>query len=216
MPVVTLLTFGLSALAALAVALLVRRLLPATGDSRRLLDRATMEQALTRLGELAAAEGHTLTLIVVGGAAMVLNYQSRDATQDVDAFFVTPPEARETRTWAATVATELRLPTDWLNDGAKGFMQGISYGPLLIDALGIKVYQISPEQLLAMKLSAWRSAQDINDATTVLADLVRQYPNKSALWNAMAPYTVHLKAQYAFEELWERTYGVTDPPVDLD
>jgi hypothetical protein len=86
MPFTTPLIFGLVALAVLVVVLLVRRFLPGVGDSRRLLDRATMEQALVRLGELAAAEGHTLTLIVVGGAAMVLNYQARRSTQDVDAF----------------------------------------------------------------------------------------------------------------------------------
>lgn len=216
MPFTTPLTFGLVALAVLVVVLLVRRLLPDPGDSLRGLDRATMEQALVRLGELATANGHTLTLIVVGGAAMVLNYQARRSTQDVDAFFVTPPEARDTRAWAATVAIELGLPADWLNDGAKGFMQGISYGPLLIDAPGIKVYQISPEQLLAMKLSAWRSAQDIGDASTVLSDLVRHYPNKSALWQAVEPFVVHMKAQYAFEELWERTYGNTDISSDSD
>lgn len=208
--------FGLVALALLAVVLLVRRWLPEPGDSQRPFDRATMEQALTRLGALAAAEGHTLTLIVVGGAAMVLNYQARLSTHDIDAFFVTPPEARATRAWAKTVAIELGLAADWLNDGAKGFLQGISYGPLLIDAPGITVYQISPEQLLAMKLSAWRSDQDISDAATVLADLVQHYPSKPALWHAVAPYTIHLKAQYAFAELWERTYGDTDSPSDPD
>jgi hypothetical protein len=166
-----------------------------------------MEQALVRLGELAAADGHTLTLIVVGGAAMVLNYQSRYATQDVDAFFVTPPEARATRAWAITVATELSLAADWLNDGAKGYMQGISYGPLLINAPGIKVYQISPEQLLAMKLSAWRGEQDAGDAAVILHALATQYGDKAAVWNAIAPYVTHIKAQYAFNELWEDDYG---------
>lgn len=207
MPGVTPLVFGLVALVLLAVFLVTRRWLPPTGDSRRLLDRAIMEQALVRLGELAAADGHTLTLIVVGGAAMVLNYQSRYATQDVDAFFVTPPEARATRAWAKTVAAEVGLDADWLNDGAKGFMQGISYGPLLIDAPGIMVYQISPEQLLAMKLSAWRGEQDEADAAVILDDLVAQYRDKAAVWNALAPYVTHIKAQYAFDELWEDDHG---------
>jgi predicted MFS family arabinose efflux permease len=81
MPVTSPLIFGIVAVVLLAVMLLVRRLLPAAGDPRRLLDRATMEQALVRLDELAAADGHALTLIVVGGAAMVLNYQARRATQ---------------------------------------------------------------------------------------------------------------------------------------
>lgn len=31
--------------------------------------------------------------------------------------------------------------------------------------------------------------------------------NKDALWQAVAPYAISLKAQYAFEELWERIYG---------
>lgn len=50
----------------------MRWLLTGPDDSRTGLNRATMTQALTRLGELAAADGHTLTLVVVGGAAMVL------------------------------------------------------------------------------------------------------------------------------------------------
>ncbi len=203
-------------LATLTVVLVASRFLLGAGDARRGLDRAIMIQALTRLGALAADQGHTLTLIVVGGAALVLRYQARLSTQDVDAFFVTPPERRETRAWATVVARELGLPADWLNDGAKGFMQGMSYGPLLLDAPGIKVYQISAEQLLAMKLSAWRSQQDIDDATTVLVDLVAQYRTKDDLWIAVAPYTTALKAQYAFEELWERLYGNSNDNFDHD
>ena len=171
------------------------------------LTRDMIIHALTRLGELAYSEGQTLTLVVVGGAALVLRYNTRVSTQDVDAFMETPPERRATRAWAATVAQELGLPSDWLNDGAKGFMQGVSYGPLLIDAPGIQVYQISSEQLLAMKLSAWRNQQDINDAGVVLGDLAPSYGSKEAVWKAIAPYVIGLKAQYAFEELWERLYG---------
>jgi hypothetical protein len=197
----------LAALTFAKVVLGTRFLLTGSGDSHKGLDRATMTQALIRMGELAAAHGHTLTLIVVGGAALVLRYNARLATQDVDAFFVTPPERHETRAWAAIVARELGLPADWLNDGAKGFMQGVSYGPLLIDAPGIQVFQVSSEQLLAMKLSAWRSQQDIDDAGVVLGELVGRYGSKGDLWDAVAPYVTALKAQYAFEELWERLHG---------
>lgn len=118
-----------------------------------------------------------------------------------------PPERRDTRAWAEAVAREQGLPTDWLNDGAKGFMGTVTYGPLLIQAPGILVYQVSSEQLLAMKLSAWRDQQDQADAETVLRDLAPNYGNKDSLWRAVAPYVNHFKAQYAFEELWERVYG---------
>lgn len=198
-------------LAALAVLLLVlllaRRLLSGSGGSTTGLDRAMMTQALTRLGSLAQAEGHTLTLVVVGGAAMVLHYNARISTKDIDAFFLTPPERRETRRWAAQVAREINLSNDWLNDGAKGFMQGITYGPVLLEAPGIKVYQIGTEQLLAMKLSAWRDLQDRQDAEKIMADIAPQYANKDALWQAVVPYVTELKAQYAFDELWERLYA---------
>jgi hypothetical protein len=58
-----------------------------------------------------------------------------------------------------------------------------------------------------MKLSAWRSQQDIADAATVLNELASLYSGKEALWNAVAPFVVNLKARYAFDELWERLYG---------
>lgn len=196
---------AVAAVVSLLFALLVatRRLLTGPSGSPAGLNRATMVQALTRLGVLAQAEGHTLTLVVVGGAAMVLRYNARLSTQDVDAFFVTPPERSETRMWAERVAREIGLPIDWLNDGAKGFMQGVTYGPLLLEAPGIKVFQVGSEQLLAMKLSAWRGELDEADAVVVLGELTQRYLNKEALWNAIAPYVTHFRAQYAFEELWE-------------
>ena len=51
-------------------------------------------RALERLGQLAVADGYTLHLVVVGGAAMVLGYDARQSTQDIDALFLPPPEAR--------------------------------------------------------------------------------------------------------------------------
>lgn len=144
---------------------------------------------------------------MVGGAALVLHYNARVSTLDVDAFIMTPPERSATRAWAAVVAHEQGLPADWLNDGAKGYMQGVSYGPLLIEASGIRVYQVSSEQLLAMKLSAWRDEQDEKDALVVLNELVLQYVSKEALWETVRQYTTHLKAQYAFDTLWEELDG---------
>lgn len=198
----------ISGIALVVVLILVAgRLVLSRSSNLNPLSRDQIIQALTRLGELAQADGHTLTLVVVGGAALVLRYNARMSTQDVDAFFMTPPERRHTRAWADVVARELGLPSDWLNDGAKGFMQGVTYGPLLIDMPGIRVFQVRSEQLLAMKLSAWRDEQDEDDAQTVLRDLAQTYASKDALWSAVAPYATNLKAQYAFEELWEDMYG---------
>ena len=54
-----------------------------------------------------------------------------------------------------------------------------------------------------MKLSVWRNEQDFNDAAVVLRDLAQTYNDRALLWNAIAPYATNVKAQYAFQKLWE-------------
>ena len=92
-----------------------------------------------------------LRLVVLGGAAMVLGYNARQATHDIDALFVPPPDAKVVRGWVRTVARERVWPDDWLNDAAKGYLKGLSEGPILFRAPGITVTQPAAEQLLAMK-----------------------------------------------------------------
>jgi hypothetical protein len=62
-----------------------------------LIDRDQIVAALERLGELALAEGESLQIVVVGGAAMVLGYNARQATHDVDAVFLPPSDAATVR-----------------------------------------------------------------------------------------------------------------------
>jgi len=121
-----------------------------------LLDRQDIVAALTRLGQLAAADGCTVRLALMGGAALVLGYNARQSTQDVDAFFLPPPEAGVIRGWSARIARENGWPEDWLNDAAKAYLTTVSEGPILFEAPGIIARQIAAEQLLAMKLCAWR------------------------------------------------------------
>ena len=49
------------------------------------LSRAQIENALSHLGRLALQEQTTIELLVMGGAAMVLGYQARESTHDIDA-----------------------------------------------------------------------------------------------------------------------------------
>jgi hypothetical protein len=174
-----------------------------------LLTRQDMISALERLGQLAAADSYTLHLMVVGGAAMVLGYNARQSTHDIDARFLPPPEAHVVRAWAKVIAREYGWPDDWLNDAAKGYLMGFSSGPVLLEAPGIEVRQPAVEQLLAMKLCAWRDDLDIADASRLLTDLTPG-SNRVDVWQRLMPYLVpgrELKAQYAFEDLWESVYG---------
>ena len=147
-------------------------------------------------------------IIVVGGAALVLLFQARDSTKDVDAYFV-KPEASEIREAVARVADRMELPTDWLNDAAKGYLIGITTGATLYKSHYLLVRAASNEQLLAMKLAAWRDAIDRDDARLLLS---RMSGSAEEIWASITPFIAphHLdKASYAFEDLWETLHGTS-------
>ena len=172
-----------------------------------ILTKEEIIEALERLGELAKQQGNQIELLLVGGAAMVLMYNARPSTRDVDALILSPREARITRELAKQVSQEQNLPEDWLNDGAKGYLVGLSQGPVIFSAPGIVVKSPAVTQLLAMKLSAWRDDVDIEDARRLLQELTGK---QEKVWEQVEPYLVpgdELKAQYAFLDLWESTYG---------
>lgn len=171
--------------------------------------REEIQDGLKRLGELAQAQGLHIRLTLVGGAVMVLGYQARQSTRDVDAVILAPKEARLVRALARQVAEENDWPEDWLNDGAKGYLVGISEGPVLFSAPGIETRAPALEQLLAMKLSAWRDDLDISDARRLMQE-IKSGREKDEIWQSLEPYLVpgdELTAQYAFLDLWESLYG---------
>lgn len=172
-----------------------------------LINRQELIVALTRLGQLAEEKGGRVELALVGGALMVLLYETRDSTRDVDVIILAPGEAAIVRGLACVVADELGWPGDWLNDGAKGYLIGLSPGPTVFAAPGIEVWRPSTAQLLAMKLSAWRDDVDIADASCLLRELPG---SRDDIWQTVERYLTpgnELKAQYAFADLWETIHG---------
>lgn len=171
--------------------------------------REEITEALERLGELASAQGVQLDLVMVGGALMVLVYGTRQSTRDVDVTILAPREAGVVRRFAKTVAVEHGWPEDWLNDAAKGYLVGLSEGLVVFSAPGIEVRTPSVPQLLAMKLSAWRDDVDISDARRLLQEIGPE-AKREAVWEQVKDYLIpgtELKAQYAFQDLWEALYG---------
>lgn len=147
--------------------------------------------------------GTDCQLAVVGGAALVLKYRARDSTKDVDA--VALPEDRKAAVAKAarTVAEGIGLPADWLNDGAKGFMQGLELTEPVWEGKALVVRTASDDQLLAMKLCAWRDDIDIGDARLLLSKLSG---SREEIWGRLRCFLIpgrDLRAQYALEDLWE-------------
>ena len=120
-----------------------------------MLDKETTFRALQRLAELAREKEIHLSLTIYGGTVMMLAYDCRAATKDIDAIFH-PPEV--VAALLAQVARELALPEDWMNDGVRPFVatreERIAFAELAIP--GLVITRPSPRYLLAMKCLAGR------------------------------------------------------------
>ena len=138
---------------------------------------------------------------------MVLLFAARESTKDVDAFSLEPEAQARISEAARRVAAALELPDDWLNDGAKGYAHGLSPGPMLLNTPTLRVRTVSAEQLLAMKLSAWRDDLDVEDARRLLQECGEA---RERVWEHVERHIIpgrELKARYAFDDLWESQHG---------
>jgi len=175
--------------------------------SPKLLTVESINAAFSCLSERLAEDGDDGELVIVGGAAIALTLGGREATRDVDGY-ISKPEAARMRAAAERVAARLGLPTDWLNDGAKGYMLKIDLGPIVFRSPSLMVYAASSLQLLAMKLWAWRDDQDIEDAGRLLAAVLAEHPGltQQELWAKLEqflPAAERLKPSYALDDLWQ-------------
>lgn len=134
----------------------------------RQFTQASILQALQALGDELTRRGVRGQIFVVGGAAMALAYSTRRVTKDIDAVFEPKSAIYDA---AATVAENLGLPEDWLNDAAKGYMPGNDENPRPVaDVHGIEVTTASSRYLLAMKLMAMRFGEDDEDIEILLRE----------------------------------------------
>jgi hypothetical protein len=121
------------------------------------LTKGDILAGLTRLSEFAQKEGVTLEVSLYGGALMMLAYDAREATKDVDAI-IRPPDVG--RRLAAKVAQERGWHDDWLNDDVKQFVSTVetrdAWTPPGLNAPAIKITKPTAKYLLAMKVMACR------------------------------------------------------------
>jgi hypothetical protein len=134
-----------------------------------LLDRDLLRRAFTLLAERLAVRGVVGEVHVFGGAAMVLAFDGRGATRDVDALFEPDGMVLDA---AREVAAELGLPRSWLNNQASSYVSGrAGRGTPVFDHPSLRVMTTPPEHLLAMKVRAARAARDADDVRLLLHHL---------------------------------------------
>lgn len=174
-----------------------------------MLSRDDIRRALLALAHELGDAAVRCEVVVVGGAAVVLLYNARETTKDVDVLILGGNDPALVRTAVQRVAGALGLPDDWLNDAAKGYVHGLALGEVLLDEPALLVRALAPHQLLAMKLSAWRDDVDIEDARLLLGKLSA---DRDEVWQLVEPHIVpgrETKAYYAFCDLWEAEHGST-------
>ena len=113
-------------------------------------------------------------IYLVGGSAIILEFNYRFATVDIDAYF----NDDEKLTYAIEkVSLELNLPKDWLNHD---FVLTPSYSPQIIEKAElfsqfgkyIYVYSLNHKYLIAMKLKSSRpTGGDLDDIIKMIYEL---------------------------------------------
>ena len=134
------------------------------------ISRQQLHDAFRHLAGRLAEQGIVGDVYVFGGAAIVLAYNGREATRDVDAVFEPREKIHEA---AVEVAERLGLPRWWLNDQATSYLSRLrdENAAMIVDYPNLRVTAISPEHLLAMKALAARRYADMDDIALLAARL---------------------------------------------
>jgi predicted nucleotidyltransferase len=168
-------------------------------------DAAQIRALLQRVGALATARGTDLDIVVLGGAAVALLFESRRTTRDIDVVEAHPQELLTDL--AIQIAKAEGLAPNWLSDGARRFVTKVSRGPLLVEAPGIRAHAVSLEQLLASKLDAMRDDTDRSDAVVTAVALGLAHSSAEL---AIAPYLRPERYERACQELADIWQEVED------
>ncbi len=173
------------------------------------LDRDTIIKALSLLDEALRSEQVVGEICIFGGAAMILAFDGKFTTRDVDAIFV--PKTTVTDA-IFDIAEKLHLPASWLNDGVKGFVSEKEdfTGEDMPEFENLRVIRPSARYLLAMKCLASRiggygERGDISDIKTLCRHLA--CPSPEAVMEIVLEYyppsQIPAKTQYLIEEIFQ-------------
>ena len=179
-------------------------------DSGSALTREAILGALSALSDELGRQGVIGEVCLFGGTVMVLAFNARLSTKDVDAIF--QPTAL-TRELVRRVGEERQLPSDWLNDGVKGFVSArheITTGNLP-QFPHLRLTMPVPEYLLAMKCMAARVGGTGGEGSVIpdIVFLIRhlRLENARVVLDLVGQYypehRIPMRAKYLVEGLFE-------------
>ena len=168
-----------------------------------MLTKAQIHELFQKLNEKLKAEGVRGEVGIVGGAVMCLVFNARPSTKDIDGIFMPTQKIRE---FIKEIADEEGVAEDWLNDGAKGYIQG-SFDKMEVLSLShLTVWAPKADYMLAMKcISARVDSSDGDDVRVLIKRL--NLTSASQVFDIVAKYyprqQVPAKTQFFIEELFE-------------
>ena len=91
------------------------------------MNKDDITKYLRMVGHELVGQGKQLEIVLLGGAAMLIEIGNRESTHDVDTFFVSDFTALLKA--SVVVATHESLPDGWLNSAAAGFTYNFKRQP---------------------------------------------------------------------------------------
>jgi len=182
---------------------------------KNIIKKENIDIIFTSLADQYKKAGGTekISIFIVGGAAIVINFNYRYSTIDIDALYKENKLIEES---IKAVAKSLELPIDWLNHD---FEKTPSYSPALLkksilykEYLNlIIVYTLEPKYLIAMKLKSSRpTGGDLDDIIKMIyesryrndpltyEDVIKAYKELYSDFSNTYDYFL-IKAKEAFE-----------------
>jgi Nucleotidyl transferase AbiEii toxin, Type IV TA system len=140
------------------------------------LSKTDIESILQRMGQICEARGSYFEIAIYGGSALMLCFDYRQSTVDID-FQPVKGSAQEIADIANQATKELGFEQNVLRDDVGVFVSEVAkyipYGEFPKGNGNLRVLTAAPEYIFAMKIMAMRSSaetQDLRDAWE-LADI---------------------------------------------
>ena len=185
-----------------------------------MLDKAKLETAFELLAKKCKENNISspINLYVVGGASILINFDFRKATLDVDAYCDKIDELKDI---IVEISLELYLDDDWINDD---FINTPSYSDKIVELSVlyksfdnvIYVYTLEPKYMIAMKLKSSRpDGGDLDDIKRMIFELKLSGVELSfdEIMEAY-DYLYYGDRSYTYEHFFETTKKTIEMSVD--
>ena len=154
-------------------------------------DLASVHSLLDEIGREFAAQGKVAEIALYGGAALMLMFDTRPLTRDID-FVAMQGGGDEIAAVADSVGERHGLESGWFNDAVRMFSSPHAEHRFFGDfpdgsENGLRVFVASPEYILSMKLLAMRSSLESSDVFDIwnLIDICGlETPDQAQKWLA--------------------------------